>query len=111
MAAPSNSDVTNRQAGADDARTPTDAANGRKQGPASLAATMPTKTREMASPHIGFKAAAANAARSAGVSAQAGAAMVAAASQHASSKAKAKNPRLAKVARKGTTKQKGGTFK
>ena len=59
---------------------------------------------------MGFKAAAASAARSAGVSPQAGAAMVAAASRKASPKAKAANPNLAKVARKGTKKQPGGTF-
>jgi hypothetical protein len=78
--------------------------------PNVLKATAPTVSREMAAPHMGFKAAAAHAAQSAGVSAQAGAAMVAAASQHASSKAKKSNPNLAKVARKGTTKGPGGKF-
>lgn len=47
--------------------------------------------------HIGFKAAAAKAANSAGVSKERGAAIIAASARKASAKAKAKNPRLKKV--------------
>ncbi len=85
-----------RQTGASAPETPADAAEGKK--PNQLSAGM------------GFKAAAASAAKSAGVSPQAGAAMVAAASQGASSKAKAKNPNLKKVPTKGSTRQRGGSY-
>ena len=47
--------------------------------------------------HVGFKAAAASAAKSEGVSPERGAAIVAAASRNASSKAKRENPRLKRV--------------
>jgi len=59
---------------------------------------------------MGFKAAAASAAKSAGVSPKQGAAIVAAAAQKASPKAKAANPNLKKVAAKGTMKGPGGKF-
>jgi hypothetical protein len=113
MAAPSDNDADDappgkRQTGASAYETADDL---KKPGaPNTLKAAAPTVSREMAAPHMGFKAAAANAAKSAGVSAQAGAAMVAAASQHASSGAKKANPNLAKVAKKGTTKGPGGKF-
>jgi len=80
--------------------------------PYRLRAAMPTQSTELAAAKqgMGFKAAAASAAKSAGVSPQAGAAMVAAASQKASKKARAKNPNLTKVAKKGQTKGPGGKF-
>jgi len=68
------------------------------------------KAKAPAKKGMGFKAAAASAAKSAGVSPKAGAAMVAAASQKAGPGAKKANPNLAKVARKGTTKGAGGKF-
>ena len=60
---------------------------------------------------MGFQAAAASAAKSAGVSEERGRAIVAAASQKASPAAKKANPNLKKVPRKGTKKQKGGAYK
>jgi hypothetical protein len=55
--------------------------------------------------HIGFKAAAASAAKSAGVSQARGAAIIAAAARNASPAAKRRNPRLKKVT--GAKKRKG----
>jgi hypothetical protein len=94
---------SDRQAGASAPATADD-----DKGTSSKRRTGPNE--QLTAPHMGFKAAASAAAKSAGVSPQAGAAMVAAASQHASPKAKAANPRLAKVARKGTSESSGGKF-
>jgi len=56
-----------------------------------------TKVRQKKIKHIGFKAAAAKAAKGAGVSLKRGAAIIAAAARKASPAARRKNPRLKKV--------------
>lgn len=61
----------------------------------------------MATKHIGFKAAAAKAAKSAGVSQKRGAAIIAAGARKASKKAIKKNPRLKKVRGVGATRRMG----
>ena len=58
-----------------------------------MARKAPGETRK----HIGFEAAAENAARGEGESMERGRAMIAAAAQKASKSAKAKNPRLKRV--------------
>ena len=57
--------------------------------------------------HIGFKAAAAKAAKGAGVSLKRGAAIIAAGARKASAKAKRLNPRLKKVRGKAKRKERG----
>ena len=65
-----------------------------------------TKVRQKKIKHIGFKAAAAKAAKGAGVSLKRGAAIIAAAGRKASAKAKRMNPRLKKIKGKAKGKKK-----